>query len=158
MWERIKGAGGFAFAIAALGGVVLLFALFIEGGVWLGEKIHPWLVTATGVALGIVTLVFLPLLPFRKTRAFAGVGLNFASVMFGFTLWVWGLLLTYRLWGAIGVVIGLVILGVGVIPIAMLATLFKGMWLTLGELVLLTVLAFGSRFVAVWATTKAKDN
>ena len=154
MWERIKGAGGFAFAIAALGGVVLLFALFIEGGVWLGEKIHPWLVTATSIVLGIVTFVFLPLLPFRKTRVFSYVGLNFASAMFGFTLWVWGLLLTYRLWGAIAVVIGLVILGVGVIPIAMLATLFKGMWLTLGELVLLAVLAFGTRFIAVRAAAK----
>lgn len=158
MWERIKGAGGFAFAIAALGGVVLLFALFIEGGVWLGEKIHPWLVTATGVVLGIVTFVFLPLLPIRKARAFSCVGLNFASAMFGFTLWVWGLLLTYRLWGAIAVVIGLVIFGVGVIPVAMIATLFKGMWLTLGELVLLSVLTFGTRFIAVWAARKVEED
>ena len=77
--------------------------------------------------------------------------------MFGFTLWVWGLLLTYDLWGAIAVLVGLVLLGVGVVPIAMLATLFKGMWLTLGELVLLTVLTFGTRFAGAWAASKAQE-
>lgn len=157
MWDRIKGAGGLALAITALCGLVLLLALFIEGGAWLGEKIYPWLVTATGFALGVVTFVFLPLLLFRKTRGFSGAGLRIASAMFGFTLWVWGLLLTYDLWGAIAVLIGLVLLGVGVVPIAMLATLFKGMWLTLGELVLLTVLTFGTRFAGAWATSKARE-
>ena len=80
-----------------------------------------------------------------------------ASLVFGFTLWVWGLLFTYHLWGAIAVFIGLFLMGVGVVPIAMLATLFKGMWSTLGELVLLTVLTFGTRFAGAWTAAKAEE-
>jgi hypothetical protein len=47
-------------------------------------------------------------------------------------------------------------LGVGVVPIAMLATLFHGQWSHLGELIVLVILTFGSRFFALWLEEKAK--
>jgi hypothetical protein len=47
-------------------------------------------------------------------------------------------------------VIGLFMMGVGIVPIAMSATLFKGMWNILGQLVILTVLTFGTRAYALW--------
>ncbi|HXH21968.1 MAG TPA: hypothetical protein VNN10_08050 [Dehalococcoidia bacterium] len=157
MWEKLKGAGAVVAGIAIFLGIALLIALFIHGGAWLGEKIYPWLVTISSIALAIVIFVLLPLVLFRKTRGFSGTGLMIASFIFGFTLWVWSLLLTYHLWGAIAVFIGLFLMGVGVVPIAMLATLFKGMWSTLGELVVLTVLTFGTRFAGAWATAKADE-
>lgn len=58
------------------------------------------------------------------------------------------------LWGGIAVFIGLFLLGVGVVPIAMLATLFNGMWSTLGELFLLLILTFGSRFLGIYLVEK----
>ena len=157
MWEKLKGAGAIVAGIAIFLGIALLIALFIHGGAWLGEKIYPWLVTISSIALAIVIFVLLPLVLFRKTRGFSGTGLMIASFVFGFTLWVWGLLLTYHLWGAIAVFIGLFLMGVGVVPIAMLATLFKGMWSTLGELVVLTLLTFGTRFAGAWAAAKAEE-
>ena len=45
--------------------------------------------------------------------------------------------------------IGLFLAGVGVVPIAMLATLIKGMWGPLIELVLLTIMTFASRIGAM---------
>jgi hypothetical protein len=47
------------------------------------------------------------------------------------------------------VFIGLFLAGVGMVPIAMLATLIKGMWGPLIELVLLTIMTFGSRIGAM---------
>src|SRR5438046_9731864 len=54
------------------------------------------------------------------------------SYVFGATLWVWSLLLTYTLWGGFWLFIGLFMAGVGVVPLAMIATFFKGMWAELG--------------------------
>jgi len=69
--------------------------------------------------------------------------------VFGATLWMEGLLLTLAIWGVGAVFIGLFLAGVGVVPIAMLATLIKGMWGPLIELVLLTIMTFGSRIGAM---------
>jgi hypothetical protein len=77
------------------------------------------------------------------------VALFFASYVFGATLWMEGLLLTLFIWGLGAVFIGLCVVGIGVVPIAMLATLLKGMWGPLIELVLLTIMTFGSRACAI---------
>jgi hypothetical protein len=157
MWEKLKEVGwsvlGFAFFVV----IALLVGLFIHGGAWLGEKLYPWLVGISSLAIAILIFVLLPLAIFRKTRAFAGNGMMISSWVFGITLWVWGLILTYHLWGALAVFIGLFLLGVGVVPIAMLATLFKGMWPTLGELVLLTILTFGTRLAGAFVITKVEN-
>lgn len=157
MWDKIKGAGAVVLGIGIFIGIALLIALFIHGGAWLGEKIYPWLVAISAFVIAIVVLLLLPLALFRKTRGFSGLGIIIASYVFGLTLWVWGLLLTYYLWGAIAVFIGLFLMGIGVVPIAMLATLFKGMWSTLGELVLLTVLTFGARFGGAFLIAKSES-
>ena len=63
-----------------------------------------------------------------------------------------GLLLTWMLWGGFAVMIGLFLCGVGVVPMAMLATLFSGMWLELGLLFLAIVLTFGTRILGIVIT------
>ena len=156
MWDKLKSAGVVVAGIAIFIGLLLLSGLFIYVSAWVGEKIYPWLAGVYGLTFGVVIFVLLPFAFFRKTRVVSGIGMMISSYVFGLTLWVWGLLLTYNLWGFFAVFIGLFIFGVGVVPIAMLATLFKGMWPTLGDLVLLTVLTFGTRFAGVWITSKAK--
>jgi len=156
MLDKMKDAGATVGGLAILIGIALLNALFIHGGAWLGARIYPWLVAISVIALGGVIFVLLPLASFRKARGLSATGLMIASFVFGLTLWVWGLLLTYNLWGAIAVFIGLFLMGIGVVPIAMLATLFEGMWMTLGELILLTVLTFGTRATGAWVAVKAE--
>ncbi len=155
MWQKLKDIGWGVLGIVFLVLMFLLIGLFIHGGAWLGEKIYPWLVGISSIALIILVFILLPLAIFRKTRAFAGNGIMISSYVFGSTLWVYGLLLTYFLWGGIAVFIGLFMFGVGVVPIAMLATVFKGLWPTLGELVFLTILTFGTRFAAAFVIAKA---
>jgi hypothetical protein len=70
--------------------------------------------------LGITIFILGPLALIRITQGFSAVSLMIASYVFGTCLWITSLLLTYELLGTIAVVIGLVVLGIGIVPIALL--------------------------------------
>lgn len=134
-------------AVLAVG--LALAAIFIFGAVWASTELLPWFSLLTRIAFGLVVFILLPIAIPRATRGFSSVALFIASYVFGATLWMEGLLLTFAIWGLGAVVIGLFIAGVGVVPIAMLATLLKGMWGPLIELVALTIMTFASRLGAM---------
>ena len=119
--------------------------MFLRGGVWLGDKALPYFDWASRITLGVVLIILLPMAAFHQTRRQAAKGLMYASSVFGITLWVWGLVLTYNLWGGGMVLLGIFLFGVGVVPMGMLATLFASMWSTFGQLLLLAVLTYGTR-------------
>ena len=135
--------GAFFVVALAIGGV------FIFGAAWASTKLLPWFSVLTWVAFGIVVFILLPLAIPKATRGFSSVALFVSSYVFGATLWMEGLLFTLAIWGVGAVFIGLFLAGVGVVPIAMLATLLKGMWSPFVELVLLTIMTFGSRIGAM---------
>lgn len=128
MKDSLKGIGTIALWLAVLAGLVFLSVLFIKGGVWVSIKLLPLLSIIMGWVFWICLLVFTPLAFFRKSMRFAGVGLFLASYVFGALLWTGSLVFTYTLWGMLAVFLGLFLLGIGVVPFALLATLFKGMW------------------------------
>jgi hypothetical protein len=94
---------------------------------------------------------------FRRTRAFAGGGIYLASYVFGITLWVWSLLISYTLWGIGGVLIGLILAGIGIVPIAILASLFHGLWSICNQLFLVTAITFGTRFLGTFLLMKSEN-
>lgn len=147
--ETLGAIGGFALmlAIAAVG--IAIVTAFILGGVWVSKHLLPWLTVTSFVVFAIVIFVLLPLAIPRATRGFSSISILIASYVFGATLWMFGLLLTYFTWGVVAVIIGLVFFGVGVVPIALLATLFKGMWGPFFTLVLLAIATFGCRIGAM---------
>jgi hypothetical protein len=159
MWEKIKGAGavvlGWGFILLIVFLISLLIGLFVHGGAWLGAKVYPWLESISSITFVVTLLILLPLSFIQRTRGFASISLLVASFVFGLFLWVLGLILTYHLWGGLAVFLGLFLFGVGVVPVAMLATLFKGMWLQFGELVFLTALVFGVRAYSMYVAQKA---
>lgn len=153
-------------SLAGLGGlltfgIVLLLlvgvgAVFFLGMGWASTVLLPWFSVLTWLAFAAVVFVILPLAIPRATRGFSSMALFVASYIFGATLWMQGLLLTLSIWGLGAVFIGLFLAGVGVVPIAMLATLFNGMWLPLVELVLLTVMTFAARAGALTLAESAE--
>ncbi len=155
MKEKIKEFGTYVLGLAIFICILAIPVLFIWGGVWLSTKILPWLNLFSIIALAIFIIILLPLSIFRKIRSFSGSCMVFASYMFGVNVWFSGLLLTYVLWGGWAVFIGLFLMGIGVVPIAMLATLFKGMRLEFGSLILFTILTFGVRILGVYLIEKA---
>ena len=131
--------GAFALVGIAMAGV------FIFGAAWASTRLLPLFGVLTLVGLALVVFVFLPLAIPRATRGFSSIALVIASYVFGAALWMGGFLLTLSIWGVVGVIVGLFIAGIGVVPIAMVATLVKGMWGSLFELVLLLIMTFGCR-------------
>lgn len=147
MKTRLASVGTAALGIAIMLALILIPVLLLQGGLWLSALLFPWLVTLNALAVFVTVFVLLPNAVFSSTPKFAGSGMMIVSYVFGATLWVWSLLLTYTLWGGFWLFLGLFMAGVGVVPLAMIATFFKGMWAELGELVLLIVLTLGVR---VW--------
>jgi hypothetical protein len=131
------------FVLACLG------ILFIEGSVWVGEHMLPWLAPFSWAVLGANIIIGVPLALIPHTRATAATVFVIASWIYGVTLWFWALVLTYSIWGLIAVFIGLFLLGVGVVPVAMLATLFNGQLAVTAQLILLTLVTFGARTIGL---------
>jgi len=153
--ETISNIGTYALGLVIMLAILALPVLFIVGGVVIGEKILPWLMLLSILTLGFNIVILLPLALIPPTRPWAGLGFFISSYVFGLTGWFMGLLLTWILWGGMAVIVGLFIMGIGVVPIGMLATLFNGMWAELGLLVLAVVLTFGLRILGMTLTENA---
>lgn len=65
-------------------------------------------------------------------RGRAAAVMLFASVLLAALLWVWSLAFTYTQWGLLPVVIGLLIFGFGIVPVALIVAVFEAQWATLG--------------------------
>jgi hypothetical protein len=133
---------GLGFCVLA--GFIAVPVLLLRGALWIAPKLLPILLRIGLVVLALDLLVLMPLAFIRVTRGFAGLGFRLSGLLYGATLWFAGLILTFGLWGKVALVVGFLLLGVGVIPMAFLATLFAGMWSSLGLMFFLLLLAIGT--------------
>jgi hypothetical protein len=143
--EGAKSVGGALLVFGLLFAVLLAISFGIDGLAWLSVKALPWLLPIAWICLTVCILLLLPLAVPRRTRGHAAAGMILLSYPIGLTTWFFALLVTYSLWGGWAVLVGLVILGVGVVPIALLASLFGAEWGYLVALTLLTVATFAFR-------------
>ena len=109
------------------------------------------------LALAVAIFVLLPLTIWRKTRGAAGAGLLITSYIFGLTTWLLSAAVTFGSFGWFGLIIGLLFLGLGVVPLAIIGAIFKldngGLALVLFVMVVVT---FGARFGGAYAASKAE--
>jgi hypothetical protein len=148
--DKVKDVG---YAFAGFGiffGIILLVYLTFTGGVWLGATIYPIIATISGIVFVISILILLPLGLFHKTRSFAGNGLVLASWIIGFSTWIWSFLLTYSFWGLFGLFVGLIFAGIGVLPIAMIASLFNAKWALFAQLLISVIVIYGFRILGIY--------
>lgn len=157
MKEKLKNFGYYVLGIAGLLLLLLVSVAMIKGAVWIGEHALQWLINFSWIVFAINLFILLPLGLFRKTGIVGGMGMYISSYVFGLTLWFLGLLLTYFTWGFFGIFIGLVLGGVGVVPVAMLAMLLNGEFFTLVVLIMLTILTFGARALGIYLTSRAEE-
>ena len=153
--QLFKSTGRIIIGVGLMAGLMLLVLMFVKGGLWVGEKAYPVLSSFSKIALILAVFLLAPLAFFKPTRTFAGLGIYFASYVFGLTLWVWSLILTYNLWGIFAVIIGLFFAGIGIVPIALMATLFSGVWSTFGELILLMAFVPICRMFGIFLVARA---
>jgi hypothetical protein len=147
--SRLKDAAYWALGLAIMAGVFLLIALLMRGIVWASDKALPFLLLAGGRTFDVCFFVFLPFCIFRKTRPWAGLGFVLASYVFGTALWAFSCIVVVGHWGYVGLIVGLLFAGVGVLPVAFLASLFHAEWYVVLELTIGLVLTFFTRFVGL---------
>ena len=126
---------GFTALFASAIILALLIAipvLLLLGAAELSAMALGWMpVLFVGIAgAGAGLAAFLALLQSKRGRA-AAVAL-FTSVLLAALLWVWSLAFTYTQWGLLPVVIGLLIFGFGIVPVAAIVAIFEAQWTTLG--------------------------
>lgn len=102
------------------------------------------------LALGLSVFVLAPLSFTRRANSWATGGMIFSSYVIGFTTWLLGAGLTFGTFGWPGLLIGLALAGVGVVPIGALGAYFK---LDQGGLavsiLLMAAVAYGLRLFAL---------
>lgn len=131
-----------AMLVAAGAGLVLVFA---KGATWVATNMLSPLVRTGWIVLIVDVAVLLPLSAIRGLRSITGIGLMMSSYLFGLILWMTALLETYLIWGMAAVVVGLLLLGGGIVPIALAATIWNGLWDEFLPLLALIALTFGFR-------------
>ena len=118
------------------------------------DDVLPWLTVASEITIAASLLVLLPLSLLRRTRTFACAAILIASWVLAAVVWLWSVIITYTIWGWIGIIIGIFLAGVGVVPVALLATLVKSFWSVFFELLFMVAFIFGMRAYTVYLAAK----
>lgn len=125
------------------------------------EAVVDWLLNWLPDALASTTLTaFLILAPlgiFKWTRPFAGASLIFASYFFGITLWFWGAVATFEYWGWPGLIVGVVLLGVGVVPTGLIALALHSQWEAIFNWGMLMMSLIVARLLGAWYLAKCEN-
>jgi len=139
-----------------LSGVFVLATLWLYGVVWVSEKLYPSLLNLAQVTLAVVLCLLLPMAFFQKTRLWSGFGMIVASYIIGLSLWVLSVLVTIKIWGIGGFLIGL-LLSVGtVVPIAFLASVLNGLWSLVGDLLFGVLITLAPRLLGGYLLARSE--
>ncbi len=141
----MKNINGALFLFAVILFISLIIALIIKGGFWLSSILYPVLSVVSIISLAVSVLILLPLSKIRKEKKNLAQGFYITSYIFGATTWTWSFVLAYTIWGMLGLVIGLFLFGIGVVPVAILATLLTGEWSMFLRLIALVVITYLTR-------------
>jgi hypothetical protein len=145
MGDKLKSIGSLAFGAVIFVGLLAIPVIFFLGIAWAAKNLLQPLIVAGWIAIAIDIAILLPLSAFKRFRGFTGGGIFISSFIFGLITWLLSFVLTWLLWGGWAVIAGVLLLGGTVVPFALLATLFKGMWEPFFTVLVLFALTFGSR-------------
>jgi len=154
----LKGAGMFALWLLAIVAICFIALALVHGMAWVSDAVYPIIVPVAGWTFVAMVILLLPMSFIRPLRGAAVIGLMIASLIFGITTWVFGFLVAYGTWGVMGIVIGLVMGGVGVVPVAIVACLWHGAWSVAVQLIVGIVLTFGVRVWSAYVGGKAESD
>jgi hypothetical protein len=138
-----------AFGIAIFLGLVALPFLFFAGITRASEHIIPPLISIGWICVALISSVLLPLSIFKKLRIFTGTAIYICSYIFGLLCFLISLMTTWLLWGGFWAIIGMMTLGGAVVPFALLASGFKGMWSIFFIIIGVLVVTWGARIIGM---------
>ena len=154
----LKNIGSFMLGIVIFGAILFVAVFLIRGGANIADKIYPFVHYIGSIVLIIDIVILLPLSFIKKTREVAAIGFLISSYIFGLGMWLYSFIITYSLWGGLAVFIGVIMMGVGVMPIALIASLFNGLWIFVLGLLFGLFLVYGSRSLAHYLNSMVQDS
>lgn len=148
-------AGCLLYLVFAIGGIALLVLLF-RGMGWITENVYPWTIVISQIALFIIMPISLILSIFRKTRGLGSVGILISSYTWGLSLWVWSLIIAYSLAGTFWLIFGILLGGIGIVPIALIAALIASKWFIALQITLSAIVIFAVRGFSIFLAARAE--
>ena len=104
----------------------------------------------------VCVLVLLPMAVFPSTRGLAAGGLFLASWLFGLTTWALGATVTFATYGWVGLILGMMLFGVGVVPVGIFAAFVTLKLPSLGfSLIGMSIVVYAARVGAITAMALA---
>lgn len=128
--------------------------------VWLVKNaitINEFLVLIGFFILLLYIFIFTPFSFFRKTRPWSAFAFYIGSFIFGLNLWIGSFLITLFFAGLGWLIFGLLSVGVGIVPIALIALLLNQEWINFFELCGMLIMVFGFRILSVYLYSKCDD-
>lgn len=106
----------------------------------------------------LALVVLLPMAIFKSTRALAGSLLLGVSYLFGLTTWLFGAGIAFASYGWLGLFIGLILFGVGVVPVGIAGSYFKLDQTEIAiSLIAMSVITYGARMLAGYFIVKSEE-
>jgi hypothetical protein len=154
---RAKDAGTTILGVVVMLGLIAIPVALLMGAAEFSVWALNWTPTAFAISFFVTILLLVPMALIPPTRGYAAVGFSGVSYVFGAILWLAAMAFTYITWGLFAVIVGLMLFGVGVVPVGMLAALIQGEWSTLGTFGAMLVLTYGCRILGAWLAQVADE-
>jgi hypothetical protein len=133
--------------VALLLGFIVVVAAFAYGVPRVSVFVYR-LANPVAGGMFLLDLIVLPLAVSRRTRPTVGAVLQLSSYVFGMVLWTFSAMVAFSYWGYFGLFFGLVWMGIGVVPVALLAAALNASWLIVIGIVGEFLCVFGARVLA----------
>lgn len=118
-----------------IAGIAVFIAWIVMSDEQIGRQM-PRLVDAYQITIGLTLIFLAPLLAVRPLRGLTGPCFAILATALLLICLCISLITVYALWGTTGVTIGMLLAGVGEIPLAILAAILKGKWVMLVHVIL----------------------
>lgn len=156
-WKNaVKSVAGILLLLFIVVGGFVLLALLIGGVGWIADNVLPWVKVVAQITLFVVVPISLLLSIFKKSRVVGAIGLLISSYVWGLNLWLWALVIAYYLAGTFWLVVGLLLGGIGVVPIAIIASLISGKWIIAVQIAISAVVIFAVRGFSIFLGDRAE--
>lgn len=142
--EKLKSIGSMLLGIVIFIGIIVSAILFFTFGAKVAFTILPIISWITGILLALNLIALLVAIS-RKARGVVGIFIYISSYIYGLQTWLAGFAVTLVFWGWFAVIVGVIMGGVGVVPIGMLAAIFHSRWDIFLLLLFDLILTYGSR-------------
>jgi hypothetical protein len=149
----MKQVGSFMLVAVGILALILISMTILRGITWVSPIVYEYSVKAASICL-LATIILIPLSLIRTIRGFTGTLIYAGSYIIGLSLWAFSAIVAYILWGYFGLFIGLFLMGIGVVPVAFLAALFKGEWSAMGNIIVGILLTYGTRIAGIYIASK----